>query len=103
MSPRHPWIHPAGVVTSTLHQKLKFIFNGKMITIDGEEDILVSQLSSFRYIELGGEIHRTPFQDFEIANVIMGPLCIKGSKKYEFHMSSLKDAKIMVEVGHPEG
>lgn len=31
-----PWIHSAGTVTSTLHQKLKFIVNGKMITIDGE-------------------------------------------------------------------
>lgn len=37
-----PWIPAAGVVTSTLHQKLKFIINGKLITIDGEEDILVN-------------------------------------------------------------
>lgn len=52
-----PWIHSVGEITSTLHQKLKFIVNSKMITIDSEEDILVSQLSSFRYIEVGGEIH----------------------------------------------
>lgn len=28
-----PWIHYAGAVTSTLHQKLKFITNDKMIVI----------------------------------------------------------------------
>lgn len=31
-----PSIHSVGAVTSTLHQKLKFIVNGKMIVIDGE-------------------------------------------------------------------
>lgn len=98
-----PWIHSAGAVTSTLHQKLKFIINGKMIMIDGEEDVLVSQLSSFRYIEVGGEIHETPFQAFEIATVLMAPLHDKGSKKSELSMSSLKDTKAMIEAGHPEG
>lgn len=32
-----PWIHVAGEVTSTLHQKLKFIIGNKMIIMDGEE------------------------------------------------------------------
>lgn len=92
-----------GAVTSTLHRKLKFIVNGKLITIDGEEDILVNQLSSFRYIEVGGEIHKTPFQAFKIVNMIMAPLRSEGSKKSEFLMSSLKDAKTLVKAGHPEG
>lgn len=91
-----PWIHSARTITTTLHKKLKFIVNGKLITIDGEEDILVSQLSSFRYIEVGDEIHETPFQFFEITNVIMAPLCNEGVKKSKFHMSSLKDAKTVV-------
>jgi hypothetical protein len=42
-----PWIHAAGAVTSTLHQKLKFITGDKMIVVSGQEDIMVSQLSSF--------------------------------------------------------
>lgn len=33
-----PWIRSAGAVTSTLHQKLKFITNDKMIVIGGEKD-----------------------------------------------------------------
>lgn len=56
-----PWIHAAGAVTSTIHQKLKFTINGKLITIDREEGILVIKLSSFQYVEVGGEIHVTPF------------------------------------------
>lgn len=56
-----PWTHAAGAVTSTLHEKLKFIVNGKLITIDGEENTLVIQLSSFRYVDVDGEIHETPF------------------------------------------
>ncbi|GAU28982.1 hypothetical protein TSUD_391830 [Trifolium subterraneum] len=38
-------------ITSTLHQKLKFVANDKMIVVLGQEDIMVSHLSSFRYIE----------------------------------------------------
>lgn len=42
---RRPWIHSAGAITSTLHQKLKFITNDKIIVIGGEEDILVRHLT----------------------------------------------------------
>lgn len=31
-----PWIHVAGVVTSTLHQKMKFIVNNKLVIISSE-------------------------------------------------------------------
>ena len=31
------WIHGAGIVTSTLHQKLKYPMKGKFVTICGEE------------------------------------------------------------------
>ncbi|XP_050915175.1 uncharacterized protein LOC127130153 [Lathyrus oleraceus] len=46
-----PWIHSAGVVTSMLHQKLKFLADDKLVVVEGEEDIVVSHLASFRYIE----------------------------------------------------
>lgn len=98
-----PWIHPAGAVTSTLHKKLKFIINDKLVTIDGEEDILVSQISSFWYVEVDGEIHETPFQAFEIANMLMNPLNGRTSKKFELPMSSLKDAQTIIKAGHPKG
>lgn len=65
--------------------------------------MLANHLSSFRYTEVGGEIHKTPFQAFEIANVIMDSLHNGGSKKSELPMSFLKDAKTVIEAGHPEG
>ncbi|MDQ9782997.1 hypothetical protein, partial [Serratia marcescens] len=30
------WLHQAGAVASTLHQKLRFEHKGKVITLDGE-------------------------------------------------------------------
>lgn len=47
-----PWIYVVGEMTSTLHQKLKFMFEVKLVIVYGEEDLLVSELSSFRYVEI---------------------------------------------------
>ncbi|XP_058775769.1 uncharacterized protein LOC131650045 [Vicia villosa] len=69
-----PWIHKAGAVTSTLHQKLKYPVDGKVVTVCGEEDYIVSHLSSFRYVEIEDKIHETPFQAFEDVNVVKTPL-----------------------------
>lgn len=88
------WIHTAGAVRSTLHQKLKFIINGKLITIDEKEDILVSQLLSFRYVEVGVEYNETVFQAFKIANVLMTPVSGRVFGKSEFPMSSMVNNKI---------
>jgi len=56
---RRPWIHEAGVVTPTLHQKLKFV---KMVTVNGEEALLVSHLSAFSFIG-ADSVERTSFQE----------------------------------------
>ena len=45
------WIHEAGAVTSTLHQKLKFVREGKVVIINGEHALLISHLSSFSIVE----------------------------------------------------
>ncbi|XP_058766556.1 uncharacterized protein LOC131640166 [Vicia villosa] len=96
-----PWIHAVGAVTSTLHQKLKFATQGKIVTICGEEEHVVSHLASFRYIELEGEVHETTCQAFEAVQTIKIPYV--ENKKLEAPMSSLKEAKAVVESGHPEG
>ncbi|PKI19716.1 hypothetical protein CRG98_049271, partial [Punica granatum] len=36
-----PWIHSAGAVPSSLHQRLKFIVEEKLITVKGEEDYAI--------------------------------------------------------------
>ena len=57
-----PWIHSVGIVPSTLHQKLKFMVEGHLIIVSGEEDILVSCLSSTPYMEAAEESLETSFQ-----------------------------------------
>ncbi|KAI5435420.1 hypothetical protein KIW84_022013 [Lathyrus oleraceus] len=81
-----PWIHEAGAVTSTLHQKLKFVKNGKLVIVGGEKALLVNHLSSFSYVEAEDEVG-TPFQALSIA----------AEKRVGAPMSSLKDARKIVE------
>lgn len=59
---------------------------------------MVSQLSSYKYVEVEGEVHETPCQAFEAVQVVNMP-----QKKKVVTMSSLKDVKVVVEAGHPEG
>ena len=47
-----PCIYGVDVVTSTLHQKLKFLINERVISLCGEEDHVVRFLSIFRYVEV---------------------------------------------------
>ena len=37
-----PWIHEAGVIPSSLHQKVKFIHEGRIITIQSDRDVVTS-------------------------------------------------------------
>ena len=57
-----PWIHSVGVVPSTLHQKLKFVVEGQLVIVSGEEDILVSCLSYTPYFEAVEESLEMSFQ-----------------------------------------
>jgi hypothetical protein len=79
-----PWIHEAGAVTSTLHQKLKFVRNGKVVTVEGEQALLVSQLSSSATIG-ADDINGLNFQRLSLDD--------KSVKKKESVMSSLRDAQ----------
>ncbi|WJX67858.1 hypothetical protein P8452_52291 [Trifolium repens] len=95
-----PWIHAAGAVTSTLHQKLKFITGDNMIVVSGQEDLMVSHLSSFRYIEADEEVIEVPFQALEIARVTT--LKTK-RKKGGLAMTLWKAMKEALEEGVPLG
>jgi hypothetical protein len=85
-----PWIHEAGAVTSTLHQKLKFVREGKLVIVNGEEALLVSHLSAFSFISAEG-LDGTSFQGLSIEE--------KGPNKTETSMASLKDALRVMEKG----
>jgi len=57
-----------GVVPSTLHQKLKFVVEGQLIIVSGEEDVLVSCPSSTPYVEAAKESLDTSFQALEVVS-----------------------------------
>lgn len=87
-----PWIHEAGAITSTLHQKLKFVKNGQILTVNGEQAMLISHLSSFSVIEADETTVETPFQ----------ALTIDDCKKSEGSIASFKDAQQVVKSGPTE-
>ncbi|XP_058782873.1 uncharacterized protein LOC131657499 [Vicia villosa] len=69
-----PWIHAAGAITSTLHQKMNFVNKGSIVNINGEEDIFVSHLESNKYIGTEEGNRETAFQALEIATTITLPV-----------------------------
>ena len=93
-----PWIHEVGAVTSTLHQMLKYPVKGKIVTVRGEEEYMVSHLNSFRYIEMDGEFIETPCQNFEEVPQILASIETASSKP-PLKMASLKDTRAVVEEG----
>lgn len=96
-----PWIHVIGMITSTIHQKMKFLIKGKLIIAFGEEDLLIIHLSPFWYIEAGEEVLETSSQALEIANVVF-----LEEKDQDTSVSSsfslLKSAKKMQEKVTPK-
>ncbi|KAI5435561.1 hypothetical protein KIW84_022106 [Lathyrus oleraceus] len=88
-----PWIHEAGAVTSTLHQKLKFVKNKKLVVVGGEKALLISHLSSFSYIDAEDEVG-TPFQALSIDKPI---------EKKSPSFASYRDAKLAIECGAVAG
>jgi len=95
-----PWIHFTGVVLSTLHQKLKFVIDDKLIIVSGEEDFIVSGPLSSRYIETAEEALETSFQALEIVNnVYVEPFQVNPY----LSDASLMMAKTMLRKGYKYG
>ncbi|XP_058752426.1 uncharacterized protein LOC131625597 [Vicia villosa] len=96
-----PWIHGANVVTSTLHQKLKYPAKAKIVIVYGEEEYVVSFIDETKYVEFTGETFESPRQAFELV-----PQVIPGAKpahnvpkvaRIPPTMASLKGARAVVE------
>ena len=62
-----PWIHMAGVVPSTLHQKVKFMVEENLITIVAEEDMISTTTTTIPYLEVKENATEHAFRSFEIA------------------------------------
>ncbi|KAK5845499.1 hypothetical protein PVK06_001689 [Gossypium arboreum] len=61
-------IHSAGAVPSSLHQKLKLVTDGRLITINAEEDIIAAVTSKAPYVEANEEAIECSFRSLEIIN-----------------------------------
>ncbi|KAL2325866.1 hypothetical protein Fmac_024924 [Flemingia macrophylla] len=68
-----PWIHDVKVVPSMFHQKVKFVVGDKLITVQAEDDMLISKPSTLPYVDATEEAIETSFQALEIANVEKHP------------------------------
>ncbi|PKI71177.1 hypothetical protein CRG98_008426 [Punica granatum] len=64
-----PWIHSAGAIPSSLHQKLKFIVEERIIMVKGEEDYAIYKETAVPYISVGND-GNLPFHSFETISVI---------------------------------
>ena len=65
-----PWIHMAGAVPSTLHQKVKFVVKESLITVAAEEDMIATTTTTASYLEVKKDATKCSFRSFEIAIAI---------------------------------
>ena len=56
-----PWIHEAGVIPSSLHQKVKFIHEGRIITIQSDTDVTTSSEPVLQISHSENDLHLTGF------------------------------------------
>ena len=65
-----PWIHIVGAVPSTLHQKIKFVIKGQLVSIAAEEDMIAATSSGAPYIEVDEKAMECSFRSLEFINAI---------------------------------
>ena len=56
-----PWIHEAGAIPSSLHQKVKFIHKGRIITIQSDKDVVTSFEPMLQISHSEDDLHLTGF------------------------------------------
>ncbi|RDY10065.1 hypothetical protein CR513_05470, partial [Mucuna pruriens] len=59
-------IHKAGAIPSSLHQKVKFITDQRLISVKGEEDLMISTPMPIEYTEGNEKALEASFQSLEI-------------------------------------
>ncbi|KAA3485493.1 hypothetical protein EPI10_007464 [Gossypium australe] len=92
-----PWIHSAGAVPSSLHQKLKLIFEGRLVTINAEEDIIATVTNSAPYLEANDEAVECSFRSLEFVNATF---VIEGKKIPVPQLSKTTKMGLQLMVGN---
>ena len=65
-----PWIHIAGAVPSTLHQKIKFVTEGQLVCVSAEEDMIAATSSGIPYVEVDEKAMECSFRSLEFVNAM---------------------------------
>ena len=65
-----PWIHIAGAVPSTLHQKIKFVTEGQLVCIATEENMIAGTSSGAPYVEADEKAMECFFRSLEFVNAM---------------------------------
>jgi hypothetical protein len=63
-----PWIHAAGAVASSLHQYMKYIMNGMLVTVKAEETVSMIKNGVVPFIE-ADDCKDNNIHAFEIVNI----------------------------------
>ncbi|XP_040950327.1 uncharacterized protein [Gossypium hirsutum] len=93
-----PWIHSAGAVPSSLHQKLKLVSEGRLVTINAEEDIIATVSSDALYVETNEEAIECSFRSLEFVNATF---ITEGSRILELKISktTMMGSQLMIGRG----
>ncbi|KAJ9693907.1 hypothetical protein PVL29_009735 [Vitis rotundifolia] len=70
-----PWIHRAGVIPSSLHQKVKFIHDGQVITVQSTRDMLASSEPVLQISHSEDDLFLTGFTFDEIQTLEIEDFC----------------------------
>ncbi|XP_052885760.1 uncharacterized protein LOC128294070 [Gossypium arboreum] len=91
-----PWIHSAGAVPLSLHQKLKFITEGRLVTVNAEEDIIASVTSNAPYVGTDDEAIECSFRSLEFVNATF---VVEGNKIPTPSISKTTRMGLLLTVG----
>ena len=90
------WIHVARAVSSTLHQKIKFIVDGHLICVAAEEDMIMATTSPASYVEVKENAEECSFRSLEFVNAtFIG----EGQKILVPHLSRATRSGLMQVMG----
>ena len=60
------WIHEADAISSSLHQKVKFIHEGRVIMIQSDKDVITSSKSGLQISHIEDDLHLKGFTFDEV-------------------------------------
>ncbi|XP_039166839.1 uncharacterized protein LOC120292628 [Eucalyptus grandis] len=96
-----PWIHTAGAVASSLHQKVRFVVDNRLITVHGESDFKIYHETTIPYVEPECT-EESSFQTFELVSMVH-VLAGSFTKVPELSKPTIAAGKIMLASGYNPG